>query len=318
MKTMCLAVLLSIFAVWGSGFAREGSIFSVEDEDVPTLVFVDEDAIDAYAYIQNNQESEAYQAINYQIKHEKVKLIPLKDISPDNQLKFTDIAVNIDQLANDPLLQKYLSSLLHEGKKVYLFGEKLTLQQYKEYVDLDDSSIEILEKKLTTDEIKRRKEEKLEKPRLLVEPSIFQVIGYSLDRGSDHDLFFANFAGEGFKIESQMYLDAVISNMIHKKNSGDYGIQTSSPIYSGPDYVQNIYDPVGIKVGSNTTDYTLFRDFAEKDTKYDYFSIKDYSEVKWKNYGNHLLAPQIERSSFHAALFYSTGTGPATADRVDR
>lgn len=275
-KSIFLLVLMVVFTA--STFITEAN--TSIDPMTRTLLFIDEQGEHAINHIQSNRQEKSYGEINKQLNTNKLKVIPTKVNKLDQYKDFTDIAINVDQVSSNANLMNTLKKLKKEGKKIYLFGKNVTPKQFESLVGFDNS-IEVLDQAMTTEEIERRKREKLEKPRQLLLPENYQVIGFNFGTGSKNPLMLSSIEGENPTLQSHMYLNAVLSSIAREMQKvDDIKIQESASFYFSPDYTTYFYTAGGSLVGSDNTNYELLKDTSETISDYDYITLKDLSQIK--------------------------------------
>lgn len=229
----------------------------------------------------------------------KIQVKP-SDISIDDQfiIDVKGVAFPKEQVEKNVDIKKLAQNALISGKKVYLYGQGLTVERYKNLLGLEKMSAEVYPANVDPKEYGKKG-----KPELTLEtPESVQVIGYTNNKSEPNQIYLAGIHAYPLdEIKPDMYLQAILDNEIdtHKKMKNLNGSQKNSGVIS---FVKNkaLADSTQIKTFANNNEYTydsstgvlkgriysdiiLFQDLTERDTTYDFFTLRDNLQVNTYN-----------------------------------
>lgn len=241
--------------------------------------------------------------INQRIKTKQIKANAKKekDILSDDVQSYTDVAYDVKKVRNNPKLQKRLQEILQSGKKVYLYGG-LTLDEYKKLLNIKEMIADVTDPK-SNKQILAQFGETEEKPRKKNSPAekdedVREVVGYTLNSKDASKVFISDITidspmgtvkptEEHFmkevlsgvnatinKEEGNVVEEAEVGGILHtEKASAGNVTRKSSATLTASGYFGSLL------LGRVYTDWTLIQDTDESEYKYDYFVVKDKSQL---------------------------------------
>lgn len=253
--------------------------------------------------VEKNVTDGSLNKINQKIKNKQIKTNAKKekDILNDDVRSYTDVAYDVKKVRNNPKLQKRLQEILQSGKKVYLYGG-LTLEEYKKLLNIKEMTVDVTDAKSDkqiiaqfgeTEEKPRKKNSHAEK-----DEDVREVIGYTLDSKDASKVFISDITIESpmgtvkpteehfvrevlsgvnatiNKEEGNVQEEAEVGGILHtnKASAGNVTRKSSATLtasaYNGSYLLGRVY-----------TDWTLMQDTDESEYKYDYFVVKDKSQL---------------------------------------
>jgi len=167
--------------------------------------------------------------------------------------------------------KKVIQFLVEEGKRVYLFGEALSISKASKIfgANLEPSEDEVKKKPL-------KKEYKDQK---------HDVIGIEVENGTVHP-FYGDIEIEDGIEEDFMKLNLIISDLTKDYESDLITKNTAAADAQRVDSVQDHFAAkyVGSKlIGEVNNDYIVYQDVDEKDEELDYWALKTVTTVKSYN-----------------------------------
>lgn len=206
-----------------------------------------------------------------------------------------EIAFPVIMVRNNISLQNTLNQAINNGKRVYLFGDGLTLVEYKNLLHLD--SLDVYTNNGMVDLAKDPTPEKgtiKENPEreTITGEDYYSVIGYTKNTGVPLQLI-TNTMTNGYEDEyfgtvpsnlqmNQYYqeiLDNVTQNKILSDQFGPYGIVNSSKVK----YQLTAY--LGVQVGKVVSQWILNKNTSETDKNFDFFYVTDLTQLLTYNSG---------------------------------
>lgn len=263
----------------------------------------------SFSDLKNNKKDEALASIQRSLDEKSLK-VSLKNVEKSTKAENLDqvdgLAYPIKVVRNNKNLQEELQQAMKDGEKIYLYGESVTFDEYKELLGLDDVTIEVDGKdgkamKVTMLEEKAKEEKgKLKNnPNSLAEESedAKQVIGYTTEENVVNKLFTATINSMGkngkLKLKNEDYIQAILDDQvrtseIEKRNSQSddktaFGF-TKNSASASLILRKDSYDHIAYaKYNYNTygkvyTDWKLYQQTNESVSNYDYFTVKEYMQ----------------------------------------
>lgn len=212
----------------------------------------------------------------------------------------TDLAFYIKDVEKSSELREHLKLALSEGKMVYIYGG-LTYEEYAQLLGLDNLTVDVASESGKSMELKMvdKKDEKhkVKQNSLNVEgEDTHDIIGYTLSPDVTDRLFVSdiNVTTKNGKINpnNKHYMQEILSNLSTKiENSGEATEKSSflnllkenkakaTPVASIPAPATASAYWNDMLIGRIITAWSLDQGFDEKDSKFDYFTVKDNSQI---------------------------------------
>lgn len=243
--------------------------------------------------------------------------------STPNLTSTDEIAAKFETVKNDITLTEYLKSCISKGVKVYLYGDDISLYEYKELLDLDEIFIlktnsensndkiklefgltedEIIKSKTATQNIDIKDLEKdkdikdslkkgVENGNKIEEKETFNVIGYDLD-GENNKLVLTkidSYTEENKEIKkdnsisNELFLSDILNAFYDTKTKDNDAKRSIVYVTEAPSYVHSTAVINGTTAGKTTTDWYMKRESSEYSTTFDYFSLEEKTSFVGQN-----------------------------------
>lgn len=229
--------------------------------------------------ILSNKTDESLLKVQSVLNKGKFKLTYSKDES------FTDVVADVEEVRNSSEMREYLHKQLVDGKMVFLYGG-ITFHEYKELLGLEKLIVDMgNDIRVDLGITKEPVEKKLKNTS--IQPPIYDIIGYSL-KDLSVNVATISVDNQNNIPTDYHYLHGAL-NMLRTKvedvNDDSIGIlaDPGTIVRSKYNIIAYAYTPYGALAGQTTTDYTLYRNFNETDSTYDYFRIEDVTQVQGYN-----------------------------------
>lgn len=260
-------------------------------------------------HLVKNNKDEALETIQQSLESEKLNISTI-DVEKSSKVKKGDmvdgLAYPIKSVRKNKTIQNYLQQMIHDGEKVYLYGENVTFNEYKKLLGLTDITVEVLgengksmEISLLEDEANKEKGGLKDNPNSLAKENEDekQVIGYSLDNNAVNKIFTATINNDSkngkLKLRNEDYIQAILDDQLQtmeieknyqpdnetalrflQKNTASAGRTLRKDSYDHVAYAKYNYTTYG-KV---YTDWKLYQQTSESVSGYDYFTVKEYMQ----------------------------------------
>ncbi|GAE47347.1 hypothetical protein JCM21738_4320 [Mesobacillus boroniphilus JCM 21738] len=233
--------------------------------------------------------------------------------SADSLEGFEDLVFDVEEVRNDKALQQTLNRALKNGAKVYLVGG-VTTPEYADLLGLDKMSIVKKDENgvastfrfdLDDKEMEKIKGPRKKNPNSEDNPDdlVYDVVGFTLD-GNEHNQLviskISSYDADSNKIEptKDFILNEVLQSTSEKveveeaeyvaaKTPKIFGALSplsakadSTSVKSNPARVFGKAYYSGTEVGYTATSWILYKSSADDDPKFDYFSLKDATEMQ--------------------------------------
>lgn len=278
------------------------------------VFFSNGDLKETVNFVNNSNKDESLKEEKEQIKDGKL-LIDSKQIKngivnfPDNLDGVTSLAYPVEAVKKDESIKKGLQNAIQLGKRVYLYGG-VTYDEYRELLGLDEISVTLTsdtgvkynithggrDKAATEKGPLKKKSNKL----LTEKEDKYDIIGYTLDGNAKHRLFASTIAVYEEKKKSipteAHYMREILDNLSYVIDQSAQETTTKSSIgfmklnkaYAAGNnvivatapqrYSASAYDG-GVLAGKTITDWTLEQNKDETVSNYDFFLVKDNTQI---------------------------------------
>lgn len=256
---------------------------------------------------------------NIQFMNSDISIYSVNDIS--NLTSNDEIAISIEDIRSNLDLVKYIQECFFNGVKVYMYGENITLEEYKNLLNIDEifvdkvdddgnkmkfrfgvSEEEIIESKIGSLENKNYDEIEMDSSLLkqgvkdgeksAVEKEVFDVIAYDMD-GNNNKLILSTISSynegsnkkmiEEEKISNEIFLSNILDSFYETKIKDNTNTYGITYVSEAPAFIKgDCY--VGSKlIGQSVTDWYMKRESSEGSTSFDYMALEDRTSYNGYN-----------------------------------
>lgn len=275
-KVISLAIVATL--ALGSTYSINPSVFALQPDKAKSLFFFTEDSR-LSSQLRTSASDDSFRHIEFYLNENDVKIIQSQDYE---SVETDEYAFPVSYVQKNSSAQDFLSKQIEQGKKVYLFGDDLTLDTYNNLFGVSFDKPEDIEKLKSTP---------TDEPQMYIESDgILGVIGYEKD--SDIPIYVAEFAdqhGRSFVPDQKESLRAIIDHQIVvaennpstsvsllKENTASAALVLRK---SQANINKYVYLNGNIMKGQVNSLYRLRQDTDDTDNNYDYFGIEESVEV---------------------------------------
>lgn len=227
-------------------------------------------------------------------KYINIKLRDTKFMTNKNSIKNDILALPVELIEYDNILRETLKDFIANGKRIYLYGNSITIQHYEELLGIKGQF------SFENDPEKLKKESAGKAKYGTLSSKAYNVIGYSTK--SNDSIYCAEFnLGDSQKPDKFMFMRAVLDDQLNAKQEL---LSEETPIkFAGMDipffkqnnvsaqstavkssFNTNTYTYIGsLLAGTLNTDWFFFRDMTEKDSDYDWMTAEVHYEATGSN-----------------------------------
>ncbi|KZS46982.1 hypothetical protein AWU65_14140 [Paenibacillus glucanolyticus] len=191
---------------------------------------------------------------------------------------YSSFAYDVKEVESNPELRSFLQKALQSGEKVYLYGG-LTPGKYEELLN---QPLEFKVRNAVEGEVRSlfiKDVDQLHEGKQLKETTEQEIVGYSL-QDTDGRMFMLNYKNmdeNGNEIPTDA---SIILSQIVKHEERTNQITPASTVIDSNDYdIRTVGGLYGVDNAEMITQWFLYKEKNESDTKFDYFAIKDIIRI---------------------------------------
>ncbi|MBB6019600.1 hypothetical protein HNR77_000661 [Paenibacillus sp. JGP012] len=194
---------------------------------------------------------------------------------------YSSFAYDVKEVENNPELRSFLQKALQDGKKVYLYGG-LTPGKYEELLNqpLEFKVSNEAEGEVRSLVINDVQQNEGELKSGLKETTEQEIVGYTLE-DQNYKLFMLNYQNmdeNGNEIPTDASI--ILNQIVNHEERANQITPFSTIVKSNTADIRTVGGLYGQDNAEMTTQWLLYKEKNESDTKFDYFAIKDIIRIK--------------------------------------